>query len=290
MSTRMPTAGIMRHLGLSASDRAVVLHADDIGMCSATIASYRQLVERPLPLSASAMVPCGWFPAVARLCREADSPLDIGIHLTLTSEWADYRWGPLTGAGAKTLCDGSGYFHPASSDVHEHACPDGAYLELRAQVDRARRLGVDITHLDSHMLTLMHPHLISTYMSLGDELGVPCCLARFCVDEWIADLDRRQLRPAVAFDAWSQLPLDAAEERLDVATRLLDAFPAGLSILLCHPATETAELRAIAPDWQARVADHRLYLDDRWVRVLERSGVKLVSMRAVGAALAKDRA
>ena len=82
-------------LGLGPQDRALILHADDIGMCHATLPAMRELAESGSLSSASVMVPCPWFPEVARYCR-ANPTLDMGVHLTLTSEWPGYRpWMPV---------------------------------------------------------------------------------------------------------------------------------------------------------------------------------------------------
>ena len=93
---------VLKQLGLNDEDRLVIFHADDIGSFQSSLAAYRELFDFGLLSAASTMVPCSWFPAVAAFCREQrDHPsLDMGVHLTLTSEWGGCRWGPVTAQDA----------------------------------------------------------------------------------------------------------------------------------------------------------------------------------------------
>ncbi|MEU3457515.1 polysaccharide deacetylase family protein [Micromonospora sp. NPDC006766] len=296
----MHTTEMLDRLGLGPTDRAVVLHADDIGMCEATVTAYRQTVSSPVVSAASAMVPCAWFPALARLCAELDTAPDLGVHLTLNSEWVGYRWRPLTPAGHAVLTDESGYLPSTAAQLHGRpGIREAVVAELSAQVDHARALGVDVTHLDSHMLTLYGPELIGAYVELSARYRLPATLLRHdaqqvgelcnipqsdaaAVADELADAERQGLVP---FDAWVDLPLGRPENRRETATRLLDSLPAGLSVFIMHPAAETDELKAIAPDWQARVADFELCRDDKWIDIVDRSGVTVVGMQAVRDAL-----
>lgn len=271
---------LLSQLGFSSDDRVVVLHADDIGMCEASVSAFRQIVARGVSLSAAAMAPCGWFPAVAAASREPRA--DVGVHLTLNSEWDHYRWGPVLGAQVSELCDEAGYFFRRAPDVQRDSVRDAVHRELRAQILRAIRMGVDITHIDSHMFTLMHPALFGVYVALSREFRVPCCLAPpELAQVLLPQLGADERQPLVVFDGWAQLPLDEHTKRLERGRRLLAALPRGLCYLIAHPAVDTPELRAIAPDWAARVADYELYMDDGWARILDESGVKVVGMRAI---------
>jgi len=101
----------LRELGFSAADRVVIVHADDVGMCNATVNAFFELADYGVISSGSVMVPCPWFPAVAAACR-GNADIDVGVHLTLTSEWDRYRWGPIsTRDPASGLLDEEGYFY-----------------------------------------------------------------------------------------------------------------------------------------------------------------------------------
>lgn len=275
---------ILSRLGFSDTDRVVVLHADDIGMCEASVAAFHRISTRGILSSAAGMVPCGWFPALAAACRESPAA-DVGVHLTLNSEWNDYRWGPLLGARVPDLCDETGYFFRRSEDVQRDTAHDAAYRELRAQVLRALQMGVDVTHIDSHMFTLMHPSLFDVYLRLSREFRVPCVVLPSLAEKLLSRLEPTQREELLVFDGWAQLPLEEHTDRLECARRLLDGLPGGLCYLISHPAMDTPELRALAPDWRARTADYELYLNDDWARVLDEAGVKIVGMRAIRNAL-----
>ena len=100
---------ILHHLGFADEQRVVILHADDLGMCQATVQAFAAIVASGLACSGSVMTPCPAFPQMAAYCR-AHPDVDMGVHLTLTSEYATYRWGPLsTSDPASGLLDAAGY-------------------------------------------------------------------------------------------------------------------------------------------------------------------------------------
>lgn len=85
----------LARLGYGPDDRVVIIHADDVGMCQASLAAFADMVAFGLVSSGSTMVPCSWFPAAAAFCR-ANPEVDMGVHVTLTCEWDAYRWGPIS--------------------------------------------------------------------------------------------------------------------------------------------------------------------------------------------------
>jgi chitin disaccharide deacetylase len=139
----------LRALGFAAQDRVVIVHADDVGMCGATIDAFFELVADGLTSAGSVMVPCPWFPDVATRCR-ARTDLDLGVHLTLTSEWDGYRWGPISSRNpASGLLDEEGYFY-RNQNQWGTIDTEAARCEITAQVDRAEAAGIDVTHVDTH--------------------------------------------------------------------------------------------------------------------------------------------
>lgn len=276
----------MRRLGHSASDRIIVLHADDLGMCHATVAAWASISSNGIGYSGSAMTPCSWWPAVADLCRRR--ALDVGVHLTLTSEWPSYRWGPITGSAALPFCGPSFYFPHDAGGLQSGAIPQRALrAELAAQIRRARESGVDVSHLDTHMFALIHPALMSSYVDVASEFELPCFVPPEAA-RWLSP-EQREGRSAVLFDGWTGFPLDDASGRLELGKRLLDAAPKGLTYWLSHPAADSEELRAVASDWRARVADYELAMDERWRRAIEAAGLKVVTMREIRDALFDDQ-
>src|SRR5215216_6529923 len=101
----------LKKLSYSATDRLVIIHTDDIGMCHASVQAFRDLWSFGTITSGATMVPCPWFPAVAQMCRE-NPEIDMGVHATLNAEWESYRWGPIsTRESGSGLMDEAGYLH-----------------------------------------------------------------------------------------------------------------------------------------------------------------------------------
>lgn len=282
MNGRVSANPALRELGFAAADRVVVVHADDIGMCEATVDAFFDAAERGAISAGSAMVPCPWFPAVAARCR-GRTDVDLGVHLTLTCEWDRYRWGPLsTRDPASGLLDAEGYFHrsqdPWPPDHPRLAA--AAVAEMTAQVDRAQAAGLDLTHLDGHMFAMLHPALTAPYVELGLARGLPVLLTR--QPQWVERLSAAALagweeRGLPVFDHLREAPLSApVADRPAWARRMFDELPTGLTYLITHPARDTPELRAIGADWPQRVADLETFGDPELASHLRRTGVEVI--------------
>ena len=283
-------------LGLLPDERAVILHADDVGMCHASIPAFRELAESGSLSSASVMVPCPWFGEVARYSK-TNAVVDMGVHLTLTSEWTGYRWAPISTVDVSSgLIDEEGYFHSRRSQALEHACPEAAYVEMRAQLTRARTAGIDVTHLDAHMFTALRPPLTEVYLRLGIEEGLPSLAWREgaggmdTVPEVTAAIRHAETEGLLTLDRVSLLPAGEPHRREQQFRAAVDALPPGLTHLLIHPAIDTPELRQIVPAWRERVADYEFFRGKAAMQYLERAGVRLVGYRALRDRLRRLRA
>lgn len=293
----MPMNPILHRIGFSPTDRVVILHADDIGSSHGTVAAYDDLLAAGIMSSAATMAPCPWFPAAAACCRQHhdDPRVDMGVHLTLNSEWSAYRWGPIsTRDPASGLMDDEGYFHRREPGVQTQADLGAVERELRAQIDRALAGGIDVTHLDTHMLTLLHPRLLPIYLRLGQEYRLPTFLPRWDRHLWRrwgfsldnADEVVQQVQAAGAaglpmVDHFDVMSLGPYENRLDEAVERLAQAPPGLTYFLFHPAIDTPDLRAFAPDWRSRVADYELFTSDAWRQAVQEAGVQVIGWRAI---------
>ncbi|GGP20263.1 ChbG/HpnK family deacetylase [Silvimonas iriomotensis] len=291
---------LQERLGFSASDRLLITHADDVGMCEATVSAWESLVNTGLLSSASTMVPCSWFPYAAEVAGKLGHKADLGVHLTLNAERQRYRWAPLTTHDpASGLVDEQGYFHNLARPTHLRGDPAAVRQELAAQIARARHFGVDITHVDSHMLTLYHPALMPIYLELAEQTGVPplipevdgATVAEMCViPREEGDAVASQFSQAAAagkallLTSMVGLPFNrqlAQAERLAFACDWLDSRGPGVHVMIGHPADDTPELRTLAPDVATRVADRVLLGSDAFGRAIEERGFKLIGMRAL---------
>ncbi len=292
------TYPVLTNLGYAPTDRVVVLHADDISAFQSTVSAYRDLPDVGFVSFAFAMVPSPWFPAVAAICREmAGHPhLDMGVHLTLTSESSTYRWRPLTSANTHNgLLDEEGYFHARSELVQPSADPAAVATELRARLHRAQTSGLDVTHLDSHTHSVYHSRFLNSYVDLAFEFNIPAFLLRApegIVDtvyflsgiedfaHTAAELEERGLP---LFDQAAVLPLNQPLDRAGQLLRLLAGLSPGLTYIICYPAADTPELRAAIPDrdWPNRVAEFQIFGDEELFRTVVNSGVQIIGWRTL---------
>ncbi len=170
---------IQEQLGHPRDARLLIIHADDLGMSHSVNRATFEAFENGWITSASILVPCPWFPEVVRWAR-AHPRADLGIHLALNSEWTGFRWGPLSARDqVPSLVDRDGYLPLVESEVVERAVPAEIERELRAQIDKARAAGIDLTHLDSHMATLFRKvEFFAVYRRLGAAYQLPVLLER----------------------------------------------------------------------------------------------------------------
>src|SRR5437763_11969912 len=152
-------------------EKAVILHVDDLAMCHGGNQGFLELAATGAVTCGSVMVPCPWFREIAEAAA-ADPSLDLGVHLTLTSEWPHYRWRPLsTASRASGLVDDDGYFWRDVASLRPHLVPEAAEAELRAQIDCAIASGMRPTHIDAQMAAAMLPELIELHVRLAADSG-----------------------------------------------------------------------------------------------------------------------
>lgn len=161
-------------LGFPKGAKVLILHVDDVGMSFESNEGAINAMTKGVANSCSVMMPCSWVPAFVRYMKQHQG-IDAGLHLTLTSEWKGYRWGPLTGKSTVPgLVDKEGALWPSVEEVIKHATADEVDKEIRAQLERARAMGFEPTHFDSHMGTLLaSPEYMKRYVNLGIENRIP---------------------------------------------------------------------------------------------------------------------
>ena len=169
-----PAPTYAEKLGWPKGSKVIILHVDDAGMFYSANQGTLKAMEQGTASSCSIMMPCAWAASFTKYAINHPT-LDVGIHLTLTSEWKDYRWEPLSGSKqVPGLTDPEGAMWPEVADVVQHASPDEVEREIRAQLDRALRMGLKPTHMDSHMGTLFaSPGFLERYIKVGAEYRIP---------------------------------------------------------------------------------------------------------------------
>ena len=282
----------LQKLGYAKTDKVIIFHADDLGMCEATLGAYRDLLDAGLLSSASLMLPCAWAPAAAALVRGYPQA-DLGVHLTLTSEWPGYRWGPLGGSDAAGgLSDAQGYFHPSVAALHAHADAAAVLRELALQIGRAQAWGLPLTHIDAHMGAVAHPKYLPGSIELANKAGLVTMFPRMDVAGWRAQgFDLTAALAARAFAVYLEtrglplvdhlvsLPHDVGGDHAALTRRMLEELPPGLTHFILHPALDTPELRAVTPGWAGRVANYHALLDPGLHRYVQDSGIQVIGYR-----------
>lgn len=156
--------------------KRILAHLDDVGCSRGSVIAWAALRAAGVVRSASVMVPCPWYPAAVDDWHQAPDQ-DLGVHLTLTSEWRRYRWRPIKGASGG-LVDSDGFFHARADAVQASADPAAVQDELSAQIERARADGIRPTHLDAHMGTAFLPPFLPGLLELSDHYGIPVLACR----------------------------------------------------------------------------------------------------------------
>jgi len=292
----------LQKLGYSNNDRLVIIHTDDIGMCHASVQAFKDLWKFGTITSGATMVPCPWFPVVKWMCNE-NPEIDMGVHATLNAEWESYRWGPLsTRDPASGLLDVDGYFHQWQDAVYEKARPEAVEREINAQVEHALAAGIDVTHIDSHMGTIMSPLFIQSYIQAAASRLLPSMLPR--MDAKGLEIVGMNTNGRLAYEPIMQqlesmgipmlsgllsMPLNEPNpaRQMETAKDLLGSLPVGITHFVLHPSIDTVELRAIAPDWQSRVANYNTFMSDELKKFIESEDIKLIGYRAIRDAMRK---
>lgn len=282
------TKTLVERLGYPPDAKLLIVHADDLGMAhSINMASIKGL-ETGLVSSGSIMIPCSWLPEIAAYAR-THPEADLGLHLTLTSEWSLYRWGPvLAKERVPSLLDSSGYLYPTETEAAAHIDPKEAEAEIRAQIARARALGIQPTHLDSHMGTLyQNQALFETLFRVArdNKLLVRVSKEWFAAAPFLPSLlgpddvvvnSVISIEPSVTAEGWSKFYGDAIKN-----------LQPGITEMIVHLAYDDEEMRGVAfnhPDWGSewRQRDFQFVTSEAFRKLLQENNVKLVTWREVG--------
>ncbi|MBV9966493.1 MAG: polysaccharide deacetylase family protein [Alphaproteobacteria bacterium] len=267
-------------------EKAVILHVDDLAMCHGGNAAFHELAATGKVTCGSIMVPCPWFREIAEAAA-AEPGLDLGVHLTLTSEWPHYRWRPLsTASRASGLIDEDGYFWRDTASVRAHLVPEAAEAELRAQIDCAIAAGIRPTHIDAHMAAAMLPELIDLHVRLAFDYGVVPALPRAIrwaperasYVEAVARLDAAGLPVIDHFRGTLPVEADVVEQRY---RETIEGLAPGVTLFALH-ATVPGEIETISPQhagWRTR--EYALFASGAVAEWLAANGVTPIGYREI---------
>jgi predicted glycoside hydrolase/deacetylase ChbG (UPF0249 family) len=260
--------------GAADDDQAkeLLIRCDDVGMSHTVNMAVRELLKTGMPFSTSVMIACPWYLEAVEILK-ANPQIGVGIHLTLNSEWENYKWGPVLGAASvPSLVDKNGHFYASEA---EFAAADvdlaEVEMELRAQIERALSAGLRVDYLDYHMLTATStPEMTAIVEGLAAEYGLG--MARYFGESSVS--------------IWA----DAPEDKLTSLLGHIRDIRPGISLLVIHLGMETPEMSAMVDLNNAsdpyRVAIHRqaelnAMTSPAFLAAIEEGGIELVTYKDI---------
>jgi predicted glycoside hydrolase/deacetylase ChbG (UPF0249 family) len=278
------TKSIAERLGYPREAKLLILHADDLAVAHSEDAASLDALDKGAISSASIMIPCPWLTEVAAYAKDHPDA-DLGLHLTLTSEWKTYRWGPLESKDrVPSLFDPSEYLWSNTPQAASHLKADDAEREIRAQVERALAMGIHPTHLDSHMGALFsRPDLYDVYVKVAHEYKLP--FLAFIDQKTRPELASKLSKSDIVID--SLLIADPSIHPSDwktFYTNIIQNLKPGVTELIVHLAYDDAEMRAVTAgydDYGAawRQRDYDVITSPEFKKLLEDNHVMLIKWK-----------
>jgi len=277
------TRTVAERLGYPRDPKLLILHADDLGFAHSANAASFDALDKGVISSASIMVPTPWITEVAAYAR-AHPDADLGLHLTLTSEWLTYRWGSVESKDkVPSLLDPDGTFPNDVGVVAARAKVEEVERELRAQIQRAMALGIRPTHLDSHMGSLFAtPALVATYVKIAHEYRLPFLALR---TNPFGEAPMPLAPNDILLDALVQAGDDVpAEQWKEFYLNAIANLKPGLTEMIVHLGYDDAELRAVTVNhdswgsaWRQR--DYEVVNSPEFKKALQDNKVILIKWR-----------
>ncbi|MEK3713236.1 polysaccharide deacetylase family protein [Paenibacillus sp. FSL R7-0333] len=274
--------------------------ADDFGMCHSMNAAIMELWRDQAITSSMIMIPGPWLKQAADYAVH-NHEANIGVHLTLTSSFLQYKWKPVTGgAGVESLITAEGYFWGTPAEVELYASVEAVRTECRNQIEAAIRLGIDPTHLDSHEGSLLGlaggRDFLELAFDLCEEYQLPFKLPRKIVDQpFLSPYMRELFRSRIASADRRGIPLiddllilpyeqNDGEKYADVKREIVKAIQemsGGITELVIHPSRDTAEMRCLTPSSAKREMEYHMCIDREFRKLLEDEDIRLISWKDV---------
>jgi len=288
-------------------NKYLIINADDFGMCHSANLAVFDLFQKGAITSSTIMTPCAWAKE-AGVWAAAHPEYAIGVHLTFTSEWENYRWSPIGHANTESLRDEEDFMYHGSREFEQKSVLSEVEKEIRAQIARFRSFGVIPSHIDNHMGTLYGVQtgrfeLLKLIFDIASEYQLPFRFPgtymeeMFDIDTLDIQIDRETLRglfgQLVGYakerkvltpdylipGEWDGPQNDSYEAFREYMYELIRHFPDGITETYIHPALESEELKGITGNWHRRVWEHRLFSDPATLQHIKDCGIELISYR-----------
>jgi|SRR6476660_2147428 len=282
--TKAQTRTVAERLGYPADAKLLLVHADDLAVAHSVNAASFDALDKNAVTSASIMVPCPWLTEVAAYAKN-NPDADLGLHLTLTSEWKIYRWGPVESKDkVPSLLDPAGYLWPEAALAARNIKPEEAEREIRSQIEHAIAAGIHPTHLDTHMGTLIAtPELFAVFAKVAHEYNLPFLAPRQLAG--LGPLNRALSKKDILLDSVVMAsPSVHADAWKDFYSEAIKNLKPGLTEMIVHLGHDDAELQAVMVDhpdygsaWRQR--DYEFVTNPEFKKVLRENKIILVKWK-----------
>ena len=280
-------------LGFDSNSKLLIIHADDIGVAhSVNKASFDSFLSKTIT-SGSVMVPCPWFLEVTNYAK-LNPNHDLGLHLTITSEWKNYKWSGISSNDEiKSLINEQGHFYSLNHGVRKNANYMDVKKELKSQIEYSIDNGLNTTHLDSHMGSVrVTPEIFQAYFEVGHEYNLPILLSKELkgvIKDGTIDTSKfetsKLLWAEKIYQKSDDSPIDFRSWK-KFYTNVLNDIKPGLNVLLVHLGYDNDELRAVTidhPDYGSywRELDFKILQNKEFKKLIRRKNIKLITWRQI---------
>lgn len=280
---------LAQKLGYPENTKLLIIHADDAGLSHSENQATIKALQSGSVNSYSIMVPCPWFFEMAAFAKENPN-YDCGIHLTLTCEWENYKFGPVLSASeVPSLVDQNGYFYKNRKDFKNNAKPSEIKKELTAQIERALQFGIQPTHLDSHMYSVgVTPEIFEIYKELGNTYNLPVFINKDFIEtirlsDEKYDFDNTLLADNLLIGYFADFEKGELRKSYEKA---LDEITAGFNVFLLHPAFDDFEMQGITinhpnfgSEW--RQIDFDFFTSEECKAKLKENNIQLITWKEI---------
>ncbi len=282
-------------LGYPAGKKVIMLHADDAGMCEEANIATKDILLAGHIQSAAAMPPCPYFEDMIDWAKEHPD-IDVGLHLTLTSEWKTYRWPSVSPVEeVPGLIDDEGMLWRSVPEVVQHATPEEVAKEVRAQIEKSLALGYRPDHIDTHMGTLYgHPEFAKAFLQIAMEYNIPANAidmsdslvvkyyreAGYPITEEMIEYMNDYTLPKL--DNFTSAPnAKTYEEKVQAFKDLIKSLRPGLTEIIFHPSVPSENLKSITGSWQQRNWEAKMFSDPDLKQFFVDEGIIFTSWKEI---------
>ena len=285
----------LKRLGYPLNTKLLIVHADDMGLSHSTNLACINALEMGLVTSGSIMMPCPFAEEMTDYAK-LHPDLDIGIHLTLTSEWVGHQWQPVFGDGVPSTANSEGFLFGTREELETKAQLSDIEQELRSQIEKAITNGVHPTHLDCHQFAgIMNPEFLKICIQLGREYGLPILLNREKIKKWFRyDVRRFVSENEILVDQlFIATPRRTKKGLANYYRNVLQTLNVGVNCLLIHPAYDDEEMKILTAGhsycnsvW--RQADYDFFTSDECRRIIRENNIQLITWREIKEGITPD--